>query len=144
MSLSVSPNILATYAFQGTERPNVVSGCGRVLSGSIYNRLGGAGSQSTYFNTACFTQPSYFTFGNESRTDNTLRTPGIANWDMALYKKIPIYEKMSLNFRVEAFNLFNRVQFGVPNTQLGTSTMGWITRQANSPRILQVAGRFTF
>ncbi len=144
MSLSVSPNILSTYAFQGTERPNVVPGCGRVLSGSIYNRLGGAGSHSTYFNTACFKAPSYFTYGNESRTDNTMRTPGIANWDMALYKKIPVYESMSLNFRVEAFNLFNRVQFGVPNTQLGSSTVGWITRQANSPRILQVAGRFTF
>ena len=144
VSLSVAPDIISTYAFEGTERPNVVAGCGKVLSGSIYNRLGGAGSKSTYFNSGCFTQPSYFTDGDESRTDNMLRTPGIANWDMSLYKNIPVHEDMALNFRVEAFNLFNRVQFGVPNGQLGTSTLGWITAQANSPRILQIAGRFTF
>ena len=71
-----------------------------------------------------------------------LRTPGIANWDMSLYKNIPVHQNMALNFRVEAFNLFNRLQFGVPNGQLGTSTLGWITAQANSPRILQIAGRF--
>ena len=86
-----------------------------------------------YDQTSVVAQPSYFTYGDESRTDNTLRTPGIANWDMSLYKNIPVHEDMALNFRVEAFNLFSRVQFGVPNGQLGTSTLGWITAQANSP-----------
>ena len=144
MSLSLAPDIIWTCAFEGIERLNVVAGCGKMLSGSIYNRLGGAGSKSTYFNSGCFTQPGYFTDGDESRTDNVLRTPGIANWDMSLYKNIPVHQNMALNFRVEAFNLFNRLQFGVPNGQLGTSTLGWITAQANSPRILQIAGRFSF
>lgn len=80
----------------------------------MFNRLGRVGSKSTYLNTAYFTEPSLFTCGNESRTDNTLRTPGIANWDMALFKNFPVYENMTLNFRVEAFNLFNRVQFATP------------------------------
>jgi hypothetical protein len=144
IALSVSPNIISTYAFEGTERPNVVAGCGKGLSGSMVNRLGGTGSKSTYFNTTCFTQPNFFTYGDESRTDNTVRTPGIANWDMSLYKSVPVHEKVALNFRVEAFNLFNRVQFGAPNGQLGTGTFGWIQAQANSPRILQIAGRLTF
>lgn len=144
LALSVNPNVISTYAFQGTQRPDVVSGCQRSIGGSMYNRLGGADSTHTYFNTACFAKPSYFTYGNESRTDNTLRTPGIANWDMAIYKNIPVHESVSLNFRLEAFNLFNRVEFGVPNTQIGTSTVGWITTQANTPRILQIAGRLTF
>ena len=141
---SVTPNNLSTYAFQGTQRPNVVAGCGKAIGGSIYNRLGSAGSTSTYFNTACFAVPPLFTFGNESRTDNQLRQPGIANWDLSLYKSVPIHEKAALEFRVEAFNLFNRVQFGSPVQTLGSATFGWITSQYNNPRLFQVSGRFSF
>ncbi len=144
LGFSVSNDPALGDVFQGTQRPNVVAGCAKKISGSIYNRLGGAGSTSTYLNTACFIQPGLFLYGDESRTDNTLRTPGVANWDMALFKRIPVHEKTTLTFRVEAFNLFNRLQFATPNTGLNNSTFGWITAQANSPRILQVAGRFTF
>ena len=144
LGLSVTPGNLGTYAYEGTERPNVVAGCGKKISGSIYNRLGGAGSTSTYFNTACFTVPANFTFGNESRTDNTLRQPGQANWDMSLFKDVPITEKAQFEFRAEAFNIFNRVQFGPPVTTVGSSTEGYITTQYNNPRLLQVSGRISF
>jgi outer membrane receptor protein involved in Fe transport len=144
LGFSVTPNILSTYAFQGTERPNVSAGCGKAYSGSIGSRLGGAGSAKTYFNKSCFTVPADFSYGNEPRTDNTLRTPGIDNWDMSLFKDFPVHENMTLNFRVEAFNLFNRVQFGSPNTQLGNAQFGWITQQGNNPRLLQLSGRFSF
>lgn len=144
LGLSVSPNIIGTYGFQGTERPNLVRGCQRKLGGSIYNRLGGSGSSSAYFNTSCFTNPTDFTYGNESRTDNALRAPGTANWDMSLAKNIPIRESVALNLRLEAFNVFNRTQFSPPNTTLGSSTFGWITNQANNPRLLQVSGRINF
>jgi hypothetical protein len=122
----------------------VTSGCAKSYGGSIGSRLGGAGSAKPYFNTSCFTDPANFTYGNEPRNDNTLRTPGIDNWDMSLYKDVPIHENMTLNLRVEAFNLFNRVQFGAPNTQLGNSQFGWITQQFNNPRLLQLSGRFSF
>jgi outer membrane receptor protein involved in Fe transport len=144
LGLSVANDVALGDVFQGTQRPNVVAGCGKQTSGSMYDRLGGAGSKTTYFNTSCFTQPSYFSFGNESRTDNTLRTPGVDNWDMSLFKDFPVHEQMTLNVRVEAFNLFNRVQFGTPDTGLNHSTFGWITTQANNPRILQLSGRFSF
>jgi hypothetical protein len=144
LGFSVTPNILSTYAFQGTERPNVVAGCGKAFSGPIAGRLGGAGAAKTYFNKSCFAAPADFTFGNEPRTDNTLRTPGVDNWDMSLFKDFPVHESMTLNFRVEAFNLFNRVQFGSPNTQLGNAQFGWITQQSNNPRLLQLSGRFSF
>lgn len=84
-----------------------------------------------------------FTFGNESRTDNALRQPGIANFDFSVFKKIPL-EKVVFDFRVEAFNLFNRVQFGAPVTTAGSSTEGWITSVYNNPRLPQVSGRITF
>jgi hypothetical protein len=144
LTMSVTPNILGTYAFQGTERPDVVPSCGKSYSGSVTKKLGGPGSSNTYFNTGCFTIPANFTFGNEPRTDSTLRTPGTANWDMSLFKNFPIHENVSFDFRAEAFNLFNRVQFGSPNTQLGNGQFGWITAQFNNPRLLQVSGRLNF
>jgi hypothetical protein len=143
LGLSVTPNILSTYAFQGTLRPNAAPGCAKRTSGSMASRLGGAGSKSTYFNTACFAAPAPFTFGNESRTDNALRQPGIANFDLSVYKKFSL-ERATFDFRVEAFNLFNRVQFCPPNTQVGNSQEGWITSQYNQPRLLQVSGRISF
>jgi len=102
------------------------------------------GSANNYFNTSCYTAPPIFTYGNESRTDNALRTPGVANYDFALYKDTPIHENLTFQFRVEAFNLFNRVQFGSPNSILGNPQFGNITTDLNSPRLLQVAGRITF
>jgi hypothetical protein len=144
LGFSSTPNNLSSFAFQGTERPNVVAGCGKKTSGPMFKRLGGAGSTSTYFNTACFTIPANFAFGNESRTDNQLRQPGQANWDMSLYKDIPITERSQFEFRAEAFNVFNRVQFGPPSTTVGSSTEGFITSQYNNPRLFQVSGRISF
>jgi outer membrane receptor protein involved in Fe transport len=144
LTLSTTPNTISTYAFGGTERPNVVAGCSRKISGSIYNRIGGPGSAHPYFNTDCFAIPALFTYGNESRTDSALRTPGVANYDMALYKDTSIREKLTFQLRIEAFNLFNRVQFGSPNTTIGNPQVGQITSQLNQPRLLQVAGRFNF
>jgi hypothetical protein len=54
---------------------------------------------------------------------------------------------VNLTFRVEAFNLFNHVQFGPPNTQASTApnnTFGKVTTQVNQPRLMQLAFRITF
>ncbi|QHS52279.1 TonB-dependent receptor [Edaphobacter sp. 12200R-103] len=157
LALTNSTNTLSTYAFQGSMRPMYVpdaAGCNgtKKNGGSMYNRLGGPLAATTYFNTSCFVQQSVnnpyvfnrFQYGNESRTDNTLRGPGQANWDMSLYKDIPIHENMKFNLRVEAFNLFNRVQFGNPNTSVGNALFGNITTQINNPRAFQLSGRFLF
>jgi hypothetical protein len=138
LGMSVTPNNLSTYAFQGTGRPNVVGSCEKKLGGAIQGRV------NKYFNTACFTIPANFVFGNESRTDNKLRTPGAANWDMSLFKDVAIHENTTINFRLEAFNMFNRVQFASPNSQVGNPQFGQILAQYNNPRILQVSGRVTF
>ena len=89
LPMSTSTNFIGSYAFQGSERPNVTAGCAKSYGGSISSRLGGAGSAKPYFNTSCFTDPADFTYGNEPRNDNTLRTPGTDNWDMSLYKDVP-------------------------------------------------------
>jgi len=157
LGLTNATNTLSTYAFLGSMRPMYVpsaTGCNgkKTISGPKYDRLGGNNAKSNYFNTACFVQQSVsnpyvfnrFQYGNESRTDSTLRGPGQANWDMSLYKEIPIHEHASFNLRVEAFNLFNRTQFGNPNTSVGNVSFGQITTQLNNARALQLSGRLVF
>ena len=143
LGISSTPNNLSNFAFQGNQRPDVVSGCVKGTSGDMIKRIGGTGA-STYFNTACFVAPAAFKFGNESRTDNALRGPGVANWDISLFKQISIHENATIELRVEAFNIFNRVQFGNPDMTRGSGTFGVITSQLNNPRALQLSGRFSF
>ena len=145
LGITATPNNTATYALAGGLRPNVVASCSKKISGATFYRLGGAApSTSNYFNTACFTIPGIFTYGNESRSDNQLRTPGIANYDFALFKDTSIKDNLSLQLRIEAFNLFNRTQFAPPNQVAGNSQFGQITSQQNLPRLLQLAGRISF
>ncbi len=122
----------------GQTRPNVVGGCQRVIPGASQQKL------TKFFNTACFTQPGPYAFGNESRTDSVIRNAGIANYDFGLIKVTPITESVRIQFNTEVFNLFNRVQFGVPGNQLGNGNFGVVSSQANQPRLIQFALRVLF
>jgi hypothetical protein len=129
-----------TNSFGGGSRPNYVPGCAKQITGSATSRL------KDWFNTSCFAQPAAFTFGDEPRLDPTLRAPGAAEWDASAYKSFPINRDGNINvqFRAEAFNLFNRVQFGYPGLTQGTSNFGQITTQLNLPRVLQFSLRANF
>jgi hypothetical protein len=138
--LHLTTNTNNSNSFGGGQRPNVVAGCNSSISGSITSKL------NEYFNTSCFTQPAPFTFGDESRNDPNLRSPGIANWDFSAYKNFALTpeNKATLQFRAEFFNIFNRVQFGYPGQALGSSNFGQITSQVNLPRLVQFALRLSF
>jgi hypothetical protein len=95
-------------------------------------------------NAACFATPDPFSLGSESRVDSTLRAQGINSWDFSVGKITHLTERISLDFRAEFFNLFNRVQFGPPNTAFGGALFGIITDQANTPREIQFSLRASF
>jgi hypothetical protein len=61
-------------------------------------------------NPGAFILPRGLTFGDTGR--NFLRNPSRTNFDMALFKHFAIKESMGLEFRAEAFNIFNHTQFG--------------------------------
>lgn len=138
---SAAPNVLATNFGAGTIRPNVLSGCNKSAGGSI---LGHVSSGTSVINAGCFAAPGLFSLGNESRVDPTLRAQGINNWDFSVWKITGLTERVSLDFRAEFFNLFNRVQFAPPNTSFGGPTFGVITSQANNPRQIQISLRASF
>jgi len=132
-----SNNLVRSFG-GGTLRPNVVSGCNKSIGGTATKRLNG------WFNTACFTFPGQFAFGNESRTDGTLTSDGIANYDFALMKTTKILERADVQFRTEFFNIFNRPQFAPPVAQHDSSTFGDVIAQANQPRQIQFSLRVNF
>jgi hypothetical protein len=97
-----------------------------------------------WFNPSCFTAPAAFSFGDESRTDPTLRTAGINNFDFAVTKSTSIHERATLQFNAEFFNLFNRVQFAQPGLAQGNPSFGVVSSQSNNPRLIQFALRLTY
>jgi Carboxypeptidase regulatory-like domain len=71
--------------------------------------------------------------------------PGQWNWDMSLAKTLPITEGTRLEFRAEAFNLWNHTQFDNPvSLSTSSSLLGEITSAAVPPRIMQFALKFYF
>jgi len=61
------------------------------------------------YNPNAFAVPTGLTFGNSGR--NFLRNPRRTNFDMALFKRFPIKERLNFEFRAEAFNVFNHTQW---------------------------------
>jgi len=102
-----------------------------------------------YINPAAFGQPAPGTVGNVGK--GSLVGPGLFDWDMGLFKNIPVTERWRLQLRGEFFNTFNHSNFttpasggsNYPNLTVSSSTFGTIT-SANDPRIIQLALKVTF
>ena len=90
-----------------------------------------------WFDTSVFSQPAAFTFGNSSARIHDLRAHGVQNFDLSLFKEFKTTEKLKVQFRVEALNAFNRVQFSGPNTSVTSSSFGRVSAQTNAPRQIQ-------
>ena len=89
-----------------------------------------------------------FTLGNAPRTYGGVRQPGTRNVNMALFKEFPmgtLREGMRMEFRAEAFNVFNHPQFGSVDTGLGDGSFGTISSTVDaSQRQLQLALKLYF
>ncbi len=94
-----------------------------------------------YFDTTAVAAPPQFTFGNSGRA--VLTGPGIANADFSLLKNHRIRERFNVQFRIEAFNAFNRVNLMNPGRALGSPQFGVISDTRN-PRNLQLGMKLTF
>jgi len=79
---------------------------------TLSNGLIGA---TQWINTAAFALPAKGDFGNAPKS--VFRLPGTNNWDISLFKKIPLKsETRYLQFRWEIYNVFNHTQFSGVNT----------------------------
>jgi hypothetical protein len=96
------------------------------------------------FDTSAFAVPTAFTYGNSARTHTDIRRHGVNTFDLSVFKTVRLRERVQAQIRLEAFNVFNRVQFAAPGAQAGSSSFGVITDQANTPRQVQVAAKILF
>jgi hypothetical protein len=131
----------------GYERANLV---GDPNSGACPNGFK-VGSAQCFFNTSALGVPPLYTYGTTSR--DQFRSARYWNVDMSIFRQFPLWsESRRLEFRAEAFNLFNNVIFGNPGSSpscLGNdlnnpSTFGKVTCAANSARQMQFGAKIIF
>lgn len=125
------------------------------------NHSGHQSMVSNYFLNACesgmcgvnsdipsvVTQPDAYTFGSAPRTVSSVRQPGSQNVSMSLFKQFPLSrlrEGARLEFRLEAFNVFNHPNFGPADTDFGGGNFGAITFLASPAREVQLGLKLYF
>jgi len=129
------------------QRPNLVPDQSLYLAGGNFNLAAFCtpGTADQLFPGG--TCPSGF--GDVPR--NFLRGPDVWQLDLALSKRIPITERFQLNFRAEAFNVFNRAMYANPDGLISASDFGRIYLPLNTtpvglgtPRQMQFVLKFIF
>ena len=97
-----------------------------------------------WFDVDAFEFPAALTYGNSGR--NILQGPGTADLDLGLHRvfRLPMREGSRLEFRAEAFNLFNHPHFDVPGSTIGTAAAGVIAATAIPNRQFQFGLRLVF
>jgi hypothetical protein len=102
----------------------------------------GTGTANAWFNTAAFTAPAAFTFGNAGR--NSVYGPGLQTLDLALVREFSFSEKMKFQFRGEFFNALNHTNLDIPNRFVNTPQFGTITQVTTPGREVQLSARISF
>jgi len=82
-----------------------------------------------------------FTLGNTPL--NAMHGPGVATLDLSVFKDFVPRNGTRIQFRIEAFNITDRVNYGNPGSALGTSSFGVIS-SAGPARNVQLAVKFLF
>ncbi|WP_180540419.1 TonB-dependent receptor [Nevskia soli] len=111
----------------------------RIANGALPSNERGP---QNWFDEADFVTPAQYVYGNSGR--NILRGPGFRNMDVGISRFFALGERFNLEFRAEAFNIFNTPELGLPNATLGQATTGTITTVVNPQRELQLALRLRF
>jgi hypothetical protein len=100
---------------------------------------------SQWFNQAAFAAPPLYSFGNFGR--NVMRSDWNRTFDFSIIRQFPLRERAHVEFRAEAFNIFNTPIFGVPGVNKTTpTTFGQVTALAAgvTPRQIQLSLKVMF
>jgi len=108
----------------------------------------GHNAPGQWFNPNAYTNPAAGTFGQNLR--DSLYGPHFLNMDFGIGKVFSITERLRFEFRADAFNVLNHINWGNPNSAIdggvGPSGAGMInsTDVANTPRVWQLGGKLSF
>jgi hypothetical protein len=109
----------------------------RIGSGRVENP-----SVDLWYNPADFVAPPPNTYGNSGR--GILYGPGHVNLDTSLSKRFAVTGRSNVEFRWDAFNLFNHPGFGFPNQNFDSPTAGRITSTVVDNRSMQFSLKMNF
>jgi hypothetical protein len=127
--------------------PNAIAGTPVKIYGGPNVSQDPSGLQR-YFEPTDYTFPGPRELGNVGR--NTIIGPGSIVWNPAIFKKVAITERTSLEFRTEMFNVLNRPNFGNPSTTIFSAggalqpAAGTIGTTIGTPRQIQFALKLLF
>lgn len=148
--------VLGNYSTAILATPVLGGGAPQTSCGESNNYVSGVSclNANAFLNGANIA--NYTAWSNQGR--NTFRGPDYFDVDMALFKTFKLTERVNFGLGAQAFNVFNRANFGLPDGAYGDSTFGQITAMTgtptspygnflgfdSSPRVLQVTGKITF
>ena len=147
------------YTDQGIARAQMCPGktyADIATPGGIEQRLGGGSGGPGYLNAAAFCPAPKIGdgtgFGNSGM--GIIQGPGQFNFDFSVLKNTRLFEKQSLQFRAEFFNILNHAQFDNPNPNsipyqpalpnISAPNFGQIVNTSVNPRVIQLALKYVF
>ncbi len=133
------PLVLTATVTGGGSRPNSTG-----ANANLPTDRSRASEINQWFNTAAFTVPAPFTYGNVSRTLPNVRGPALTNLDLTVLKNTRVREQVNVQFRAEAYNSLNDVHLFLPNTNINSVQFGQISSTTGNPRVMQLALKLIF
>lgn len=127
------PLVIRGAQNRAADRPNILKSARLPASERSSNR---------WFDTAAFAAPPLFSFGTTPRTLPDTRGPGLFSVDLSVSRRFRLGEAGDLRFRVDAFNLLNRTNLNLPDTNYLSSSFGRIM-SAGPGRALQLSLRWS-
>jgi len=97
-----------------------------------------------WFNKAAFVQVPAGQIRPGDAPRGAVRGPGLQRWDLSLFKNTKIRERLNLQFRAEATNVFNHTNFDRIRTTFSSQGSFGRVRSVRDPRILQLALKLNF
>lgn len=120
----------SSLGFGANDRPNVVH------DPKLSNP-----NPDSWFDTTAFVRPPRGTFGNSGR--NIVQGPGLQTFNVSLVKNTSITERLTVQFRAEAFNVLNRANYDQPDNVFGSPSFGAVL-SSGQPRRLQFGLKLLF
>ena len=131
----------STGIFNRVQRPNKVPGVdpSTHTSANAFTPLNG----KRFLNPAAFTDPATYSFGNAAPTYGDARNPSVFNEDLSVLKTTRLYDRLTWNLYLQAFNALNRHRWTSIDGNIDDAGFGQGT-VPSEPRFIQIGTRFEF
>jgi hypothetical protein len=147
INLSTPGNPLGNgVMFSAITKANV--GSGPIRTGIDRGTLDPNNPSTLWFNKAAFAAPNAYTLGNAANYHDDFRQPAVLTENISVVKRTTLYQldknPIVLTYRADAFNAFNRTNFGGVVGTLGNANFGRPTAAQSGPRIITMGLRLEF